>query len=134
MATVVIGYRPVPEGEAALAAGIEEARLRGASLHVVHARRGGDADEAGLEELRHRLDESGLTYHLRLGEEHLDPSDDLVALAEESGADLIVIGLRRRSPVGKLILGSNAQRVLLDAPCPVLAVKPVTNPRSAGRR
>lgn len=134
MATVVIGYRPIPEGEAALAAGIEEARLRGATVHVVHARPGGGDDEAALEAVRPRLEASGLTYHLRLGEEHLEPADDLVALAEESGADLIVIGLRRRSPVGKLILGSNAQRVLLDAPCPVLAVKPTGSTRPGDRR
>ena len=46
-----------------------------------------------------------------------------IAVAKETSADFIVIGLRRRTPVGKLILGSNAQRILLEAPCPVLAVK-----------
>ena len=43
--------------------------------------------------------------------------------AEEHNADLIVIGLRRRTPVGKLIMGSTSQRILLEADCPVLAVK-----------
>ena len=52
-----------------------------------------------------------------------EPAEDLISIAEDSDAELIVIGLRRRTPVGKLILGSNAQRILLDAPCPVLAVK-----------
>jgi nucleotide-binding universal stress UspA family protein len=53
----------------------------------------------------------------------MEPAEDLIAVAEEIEADFIVIGLRRRTPVGKLILGSNAQRILLEAPCPVLAVK-----------
>jgi nucleotide-binding universal stress UspA family protein len=53
----------------------------------------------------------------------MDPADDLIQVAKDVDADFIVIGLRRRTPVGKLILGSNAQRILLDAPCPVLAVK-----------
>ena len=50
-------------------------------------------------------------------------ADDLDAIADEVGADLIVIGLRRRSPVGKLILGSAASRILLTAHHAVLAVK-----------
>ena len=52
-----------------------------------------------------------------------DPAEVLVELAEETNAELIVIGVRRRTPVGKLLLGSQAQKVLLDAECPVLAVK-----------
>lgn len=52
-----------------------------------------------------------------------DPVDEIVTLADESKVQLIVIGLRRRNPVGKLLTGSTAQRILLDADCPVLAVK-----------
>ena len=62
-------------------------------------------------------------YEVRQVGGGFEPAEDLLSIAEASSAELIVIGLRRRSPVGKLILGSNAQRVLLDAPCPVLAVK-----------
>jgi nucleotide-binding universal stress UspA family protein len=52
-----------------------------------------------------------------------EASDELVAIADRVKASLIVIGLRRRTPTGKLITGSQAQRILLDANCPVLAVK-----------
>jgi len=123
MATVVVGYVPKPEGEAALAAAIVEAQRHGADLVVVNAHRpGGDAGP-DLSGVRARLTESGVAFDLREVVQGLDASEDLIAIAEETDAELIVIGLRRRTPVGKLILGSNAQRVLLDAPCPVLAVK-----------
>ena len=123
---MVIGYVPKPEGEAALVAGVEEARVRGARLVVVHALLDHGAEPAYLGEVRGALEEAGVEHELRLVERGSEAADDLVGVAEEESADLIVIGLRRRSPVGKLILGSNAQRVLLDAPCPVLTVKPRT--------
>ena len=44
-------------------------------------------------------------------------------MASKVDADLIVIGLRKRSQVGKLVMGSNAQEILMAAACPVLAVK-----------
>ncbi|WP_183092840.1 universal stress protein [Nocardioides stalactiti] len=123
MATVLIGYVPKPEGDAALLAGIEEARLRGARAVVAL---GGGGTESDLGEVRDLLDHSGVDHEIAVLDPFLEVSDGLVALAEDLDADVIVIGLRRRSPVGKLILGSNAQRVMLDAPCPVLTVKPRT--------
>ena len=70
-----------------------------------------------------QLEEAGVEFELRQLVRGFEPSEDLIGVAESSDAELIVIGLRRRTPVGKLILGSNAQRILLDASCPVLAVK-----------
>lgn len=131
MGKVVVGYVPKPEGEAALRTAVTEARLRGTSLVVVNSHRGGadfDAEastraDREMAAVRRTLDESGVEYELRQLVRGFEPAEDLISIAEASGAELIVIGLRRRSPVGKLILGSNAQRVLLDAHCPVLAVK-----------
>jgi nucleotide-binding universal stress UspA family protein len=131
MGTVVVGYVPKPEGEAALSKAIDEAKLRGTKLVVVNSHRGGqefDAAaarkaEAEMDAVRKRLDESGVTYDLRQLVRGFEPAEDLISIAEANSAELIVIGLRRRSPVGKLILGSNAQRILLDAHCAVLAVK-----------
>jgi nucleotide-binding universal stress UspA family protein len=131
MGTIVVGYVPKPEGHAALRRAAEEAQLRHARLVVVNSHRGGrefDRDDAveteeDLEQIRAELRAAGVEHEIRQLVRGMDPADDLVNVATEVGAEFIVIGLRRRSPVGKLILGSNAQRVLLDAPCPVLAVK-----------
>jgi nucleotide-binding universal stress UspA family protein len=124
MASVVVGYVPKPEGEAALRTAIEEARLRGAELIVVNSHRARTGEgEPDLGEARATLDASGVAYEVRQLARGFEAAEDLVSVAEANDAVLIVIGLRRRTPVGKLILGSNAQRVLLDAHCPVLAVK-----------
>jgi nucleotide-binding universal stress UspA family protein len=131
MGTIVVGYVPKPEGKAALRRAAEEAKLRDSRLVVVNSHRGGrefDRDdaiesEAQLQEVKSELESHGVPHDIRQLVRGMDPAEDLVNVAAEVSADLIVIGLRRRSPVGKLILGSNAQRVLLDAPCPVLAVK-----------
>ena len=49
----------------------------------------------------------------------------VLTVLEQVGAELCVIGIRRRTAVGKMLMGSNAHRILMDAPCPVLAVKAV---------
>ncbi len=131
MGVIVVGYVPKPEGQAALRLAAEEAKTRGARLVVVNSHRGGreferddDAQsESQLDDVRTQLKAAGIEFEVRQLVRGLEAAEDLINVAKEVSAELLVIGLRRRSPVGKLILGSNAQRVLLDAPCPVLAVK-----------
>ena len=127
--TVVVGYIPDQFGEAALTAGIEEAERRGTGLVVVNATKG-DAlvdrryvGEAGLAGLEERLAGLDLTHEVRqaIGP---DVAEEILRVAAQTDAAVVVIGLRHRTPVGKMIMGSVAQQVLLDAHCAVLAVKP----------
>ncbi len=53
----------------------------------------------------------------------LTPGEDLVRFANEHQIDEIIVGVRRRSKVGKLLFGSTAQYVILEASCPVVAIK-----------
>lgn len=124
--SVIVGYVPTQEGRAALRYAVKECRLRECDLVVVQSARRVDPERAEAEEdldsARRELDSAGLAVEVTTGTEGNEPAEDLIAAA--GGADdLIVIGLRRRTPIGKLILGSNAQRILLDSPCPVIAVK-----------
>lgn len=128
---IVVGYVPTREGRAALRRAADESMLRRSKLIVINSQRGGwefDGEEAQrfeseLQQIQAQLDEIGLEHEVRQLVRGNEPAEDLIAVAEQEHADFIVIGLRRRTPVGKLILGSNAQRILLDASCPVLAVK-----------
>ncbi len=115
---IVVGYSSAPEGRAALSRALDEARIRNSKLVVVHA-----SPDEEIAALRAELAATGIPHRIREPDGAMEPAEELINAAETEGADFIIIGLRRRSPVGKLLLGSNAQRVLLDASCPVLAVK-----------
>ena len=121
---VVAGFIANEEGRAALSAAIEEARNRGQRLVViVHAPRG-ERDRLGeaVEEARGLTADCGLEVDVRPNDAE-DLAEEILRVVEEVNPVLIVIGLRRRSVTGKLILCSNAQRILLDSPTPVLAIK-----------
>ena len=130
--TIVVGYIPTPEGEAALRHAITEAGERDALLVVVNSSSGDAPSDPRLlsdeerQTAEEQLREAGVEHLVVQPSRGRAAAEELLAVAEEHRADLIVIGLRRRSPVGKLILGSNSQRILLEATCPVLAVKPET--------
>ena len=126
---IVVGWTPDEFGEVALHRGVEEARLRAGRVVVVNATRGDAlvddrfADDEQLGRLTAELASNGIEVDVRrsMG---ADVGDQVLAVAQDVSADLVVIGLRRRSPVGKLLMGSVAQRILLGADCAVLAVKP----------
>lgn len=127
--TIVVGYVPKPEGRAALRAAIEEADLRKQPLHLINTARGDAVVDAGfasdddLAEVRRQLEASGVDFEIEHRISGNDGAEDVTAAAERLSASLVVIGLRRRSPTGKALFGSTAQRILLDVPCRVLAVK-----------
>ena len=126
--TIVVGYAPSTQGRAALRAGIRYAERTGSPLLVAahqHAVPGSGGAAATEEEVRAELEEQdadleGVT--IRRGPDR-EIGEFLLATIEDVQAELVVIGLRRKSPIGKLNLGASARRVVLGAPCPVLTVK-----------
>jgi nucleotide-binding universal stress UspA family protein len=128
--TVLVSYVPTPEGFVALEAGINAAKNTDTGLAVLNVAVGDNfadptfADEKDLDAVRADISRTGLEVDVRQVTNARDVSEEVLKLAEELPASMIVVGLRRRSPVGKLLLGSNAQHIILSANCPVLSVRP----------
>lgn len=130
MSGIVVGYVASPEGEAAVRQGIAEAKLRNCRVVVVYSDHTAQVDSATAMERNHELERihgllhaADIEHDLRHLVRGKDPVKDVLDVADEIDAALIVIGIRRRSPVGKLVLGSHSQSILLEANIPVLAVK-----------
>ncbi|MEU1238147.1 universal stress protein [Micromonospora aurantiaca] len=136
--TVLVGYVPSPMGMAALQAAIGQARFRDEPVLVVNTSRGdayvdpGFAQQPDLDAVTRELTASGVPFAIRQLMQGRDAAEEIADLAEAQDVSLVVIGIRHRSPIGKLILGSTAQEILLRVSCPVLAVKAVT-PRRISR-
>lgn len=135
---IVAGALSTPEGKLAIEHAVSEARAHPDSeLHLVtfvEALKSDEGLKSYQDELRQRdawvqetasdlAEKTGLPVRGHTPQGTLRPADAILNVARAVEADLIVIAIRRRSRVGKLLLGSNAQDILLGADCPVLGVK-----------
>lgn len=133
---IVVGHHDTEEGRAAMKRAVALAREQDAELQLVSlvalpsnsddARKYDEARSSQqelLEAVAAEYRESGVACKAHVPNGVKRPADALVSVAKIEDADLIVIGMRRRSRVGKLVLGSTAQEVLLDSHCDVLSVK-----------
>ena len=126
---IVVGYSADPYGRAALEHAISEAKMRGTSLRVINSTSGEAyvdshfARSGEVHDIEERLANCGVEFELTqpVG---VDTAEELLKAMDRDDAELLVIGVRHRSPVGKLLLGSVSQQLLLECPKPVLAVKP----------
>lgn len=128
--TVVVGYVPDATGSRAITEAVLQARFRHTDVVIVNVIdetgfvKPTAADEQDLDAVARRLTEDGVRFSIRhVNQDSSHASDEIIRAADETGADLIVVGLQRRSPTAKALLGSNAQRIILGANCPVLSLR-----------
>lgn len=132
--TVGVLHNNSPEGRAALAAAVREARIRETALVVLHALSGSaePSAEAGETQAVSTAVETALTdidnadsvsWTVAVGRPDPDAVNTLLTLVEEQKSEILVVGSRHRSAVGKFLMGQTIQRLLLEIPVPVLLVK-----------
>ena len=132
--SVAVAHQPSATGQLALREAVRQAGYRNTRLTVIHIADTVDLDLAEAHTAKLRDDVATALAEISVGELDWDlalaPGDGventaatILELAENADAELLVIGARRRSPVGKAFLGSVTQTLILDADIPVLVVK-----------
>ncbi|MBW2487591.1 MAG: universal stress protein [Deltaproteobacteria bacterium] len=128
---IMVGFDGSKVSEAAVELAAKRAQAFGAQIFLVHSMVGGpdvpkrdfENSQRELEYHKNEFKKKDIVCESLLSVRGLQPGEDLVQLAEEQQVDEIIMGVRRRSKVGKLVFGSTAQYVILNAPCPVVTVK-----------
>jgi nucleotide-binding universal stress UspA family protein len=127
--TILVAYVPRPEGQAALEKGIELARERNEFLIVVNATPGGTGDDPSradaqdVERIEQLISVSGIESEFKQFVRGKNAVEELRDMVAANNVSMLVIGLRKRTAVGKLIMGSMAQEILMTIDCPILTVK-----------
>jgi nucleotide-binding universal stress UspA family protein len=127
---ILVGYEESKVAEEALKVALQQARAFNADLFIVTVleqsrelqKEDIEAAEDKLEKLKRTHNINDLVCETSASVSFLSPGEYLVEFAQDNNIDEIVIGVKRRSKVGKLVFGSNAQYVILSAPCPVITV------------
>ena len=128
---IMVGFDGSKVSEAAVELATERAQAFGAKIFLVHSMVGGpdvpkrdfENSERELEYHKNEFKKKEIVCESLLSVRGLEPGEDLIRLAEENQVDEIIMGVMRRSKVGKLVFGSTAQYVILNASCPVATVK-----------
>ena len=128
---ILVGYDGTNAAKEAIALAEQHAQVFGATIILAYSMAGGpevprkdfETAENSLEQEKYVLIDKKIPCETIMSVRGMDAGEDLVQLAGERRADEIIIGVRRRSKVGKIIFGSTAQYVVLNAPCPVVTVK-----------
>lgn len=128
---ILVGYDRSKASEDALNLALQHAQAFNAEVHIVTSLEQGaalkkediDKAENQLEKVRKPFKAAGIECEVHTSVSYQSPGEDMVRFAKDKNVDQIVIGVRRRSKVGKLVTGSTAQYIILNAACPVLTVK-----------
>ena len=130
--TVLLAYIRTPDGDAALAAAVQEARWRATNAVVVNVTRpASEVDspmsaEQVLDAAAALFQGAGVEVDVRQLPPSSDRAGDILTAISDIRPELVVIGMRRRSPVGEFVFGTTSQGILRGAECPVLVVKAPT--------
>ena len=128
---ILVGFDGSNSAKDALALAKKHAAAFDATVIIVSSLTGGSVTHAvevehateNLESAKKMFEEDGLQCETKLLVRGMTPGEDIVDYAKEKAIDEIIIGIKRRSKVGKLLFGSNAQYIIIKAPCPVVTVK-----------
>ena len=128
---IMVGYDDSRVAKNALDIAIKHAQAFNARVHIVTSMVSGidipkkefDRIEKKLKYAESLFKDKKISCKTHLLVSGLKAGEDLVQFAKDTDIDEIVIGIKRRSKVGKLLFGSTAQYIILHAPCPVLTIK-----------